>query len=166
MVRFVPMSEAEFAAYLEHAVPEYAQAHLKSGDVQADEALTLAQADYQSLLPLGLATEGQHFFTVHADGEPGAVGMIWFSARERPGKDSAYIYDIRVREELRGRGYGTATLHALEQMLADMKIGRVGLYVMGWNTGARALYERQGYAVTGIGMHKVLESPVATTIKA
>jgi len=164
MVRFVPMSEAEFAAYLEHAVPEYAEAHLKSGDCEADEALTLAQADYESLLPQGLATPGHYFFTVHANGVPDSVGMIWFSSRERPGKNSAYIYDIRVREGLRGKGYGKATLEALERQLAAMKIARVGLYVMGWNTGARALYERQGYNVTGIGMHKVLETPDATTM--
>jgi hypothetical protein len=27
---------------------------------------------------------------------------------------------------------------------------------MGWNTGARALYERHGFTVTGIGMVKNL----------
>lgn len=164
MVRFVPMTEAQFAAYLERAIPEYAEAHLKSGDCEADEALTLAQADYESLLPQGLATPGQHFFTVHADGEPDAVGMLWFASRERRGKNSAYIYDIQVREEMRGRGYGKATLEALERELAAMKIARVALWVMGWNTGARALYERQGYTVTGVGMHKVLESPEASTM--
>ena len=30
------------------------------------------------------------------------------------------------------------------------------LNVMGWNHGARALYEREGFSVTGIGMTKVL----------
>lgn len=156
MVRLVPMSDAEFAAYLEHAIEDYAEAHLKAGDCDADEALTLAKADYESLLPKGLATEGQHLFTVQADGERDAVGMIWFASRERRGKNSAYIYDFRVRPELRGKGYGTAALKALERMLAEMKVRRVGLNVMGWNTAARALYERQGFTVAAIGMTKNL----------
>lgn len=164
MVRLVPMTEAQFAAYLERAIPEYAEAHVRSGDCAADEALALAQADYDSLLPQGVATPGQHLFTIHVDAETTPVGLLWFASRERRGKNSAYIYDIQVREDVRGRGYGRAALQELERLLAEMKIGRVSLYVMGWNTRARALYERLGFVVSGSGMHKVLESPDPSTM--
>jgi ribosomal protein S18 acetylase RimI-like enzyme len=165
-MRFVPMTQAEFERYLETAVKSYAEAHLKSGDVEPDEALALAQADYESLLPKGVDSPGQHLFTLRVDAEPEAVGMLWFASRERRGKNSAYIYDFQVRPELRGKGYGTLALQELERMLAEMQIPRVSLYVMGWNTGARALYERMGYTIVGSGMTKVLGAPVASTMKA
>ena len=150
------MTGAQFEAYLGHAIEEYAQSHLKAGDCDADEALVLAKADYEDLLPNGLATEGQHLFTIQADGEGEPVGMLWFASRERRGKNSAYIYDFRVRPELRGKGFGTAALKVLERMLGEMKIRRVALNVFGWNTAARALYERQGFTVAAIGMTKNL----------
>ena len=157
MVRLVPMTEAEFAAYVAKALPEYAKAHLDAGDCDESDAMTLAKADYDDLLPEGLATKGQHLYTIHADGEAGAIGMLWFASRERRGKNSAYIYDFQVRPELRGRGYGTATLAVLDEMLLSMGIRRVSLNVFGWNSGARALYERQGFIVSAIGMVKNLE---------
>lgn len=152
------MTGAQFEAYLEHAIGDYAQAHLKAGDCDADEALVLARADYESLLPNGLATEGQHLFTIQAESEGEPVGMLWFASRERRGKNSAYIYDFQVRPELRGKGYGTAALKALEQLLAGMNVRRVALNVFGWNTAARALYEREGFTVAAIGMTKNLPS--------
>ena len=157
MVRLVPMSEAQFQAYLEHAVADYAQSHLKAGDCDESDAMTLAQADYESLLPEGLSTKGQHLYALHADGEADPVGMVWFASRERRGKNSAYIYDLQVRPELRGKGYGKATLEALDAMLLGMGIRRVSLNVFGWNTGAKALYERHGFTVAAIGMVKDLD---------
>lgn len=63
-MRLVPMTQSEFDSYLERAVPEYAQAHIQAGDCEPGEALILAQADYASLLPVGLATPGHHLFTL------------------------------------------------------------------------------------------------------
>ena len=156
MVRFVPMTEAQFAEYMKTAVVEYAEAHLKSGDCEAGEALALAQADYDSLLPRGLSTPSQHLYALHVDGEADPVGMLWFESRERRGKRSAYIYDFNIRPELRGKGHGAAALRALDDMLRGLGVGRVSLNVMGWNTGAKALYERCGYGIAGIGMTKLL----------
>ena len=156
MVRLVPMTQAEFEAYLESAVREYAQAHLKAGDCEADEALALAQADYESLLPEGLSTRHQHLFSIYAEGVADPVGMIWYGSREHRGKKSAYIYDFNIVPGLRGKGHGAASLRALEEMLRGLGVGRVSLNVMGWNTRAKALYERCGYGVAGIGMTKLL----------
>jgi len=150
------MTPPEFARYLETAVRDYADAHIKAGDCDAGEALALAQADYDSLLPDGLATANQHLFSVFAEGASDPVGLIWYEGRERKGKKSAYIYDLLIRPELRGKGYGAATLQALEARLREAGVGRVSLNVMGWNVRARELYEREGFTVAGIGMTKVL----------
>ena len=91
------MTPEQFAAYLETAIPGYAQSHVDAGDCDADEALVLAKADYESLLPNGLATQGQHLFTIQAEGERDPVGMLWFASRERRGLNSAYIFYFQVR---------------------------------------------------------------------
>ena len=150
------MTPEAFARYVEYAVKSYAEAHHKSGDSEPEEALDLAQKEYDRLLPDGLASPNQHLYSVFADGSTDPIGLLWFETRERAGKKSAYIYDIEMKPEARGKGYGTATLRALDAMLRERGIGRVSLYTMGWNAGARALYEREGFNVTGIAMSKVI----------
>ena len=156
MVRLEPMTPAEFDAYVATAVKGYAQAHLKAGDCDPEDALALAQADYDSLLPEGLKTPNQYLMSVHADGLDKPAGLIWFQAREKRGKKSAYIFDFEIRPELRGKGYGAATLLALEKLVGSLGITRINLNVFGHNTGAKALYERSGFTVAAIGMTKVL----------
>lgn len=154
MVVLVPMTEPEFSRYLESAVQSYAEAHAKAGDCDADEALTLAQADYDSLLPEGLATPNQHLFSIRTEGVEENIGMAWFALRERRGKKSAFIYDFQIEEPYRGKGYGASSLRAVEEAAAAMGALRISLNVMGWNHVARSLYEKQGFTVTGMGMTK------------
>jgi ribosomal protein S18 acetylase RimI-like enzyme len=161
MIRLSPMAQADFDAYLATAVKGYAQAHIEAGDCEPEDALALAQADYDSLLPEGLRTPGQHVMSVFVEGTDKPVGLIWFQAREKRGKKSAYIFDFEIRPELRGRGYGAATLQALEKLVASMGVTRVNLNVFGHNHGAKALYERCGFTVAAIGMTKVLGTPSA-----
>jgi RimJ/RimL family protein N-acetyltransferase len=156
MIRLVPMTRAEFDRYLERAVPSYAEAHIKAGDCDPEEALALAKADYDSLLPQGLATPRHHLFSIRGDASGEPLGILWFEAREKRGRRSAYIFDFEIDAAHRGKGYGAATLRALDELAASMGIGRISLNVMGWNHGARALYERMGFHVAGIGMTKVL----------
>jgi ribosomal protein S18 acetylase RimI-like enzyme len=157
MLRLVPMTQSEFDSYLERAVPEYAQAHIRAGDCDPGEALALAQADYASLLPLGLATPNHHLFTIR-DGEE-SVGIMWFQARDKQTRKSAYLFDFSVVAGQRRKGYGRLAMRALEEMVAAMGMTRINLNVMGYNDAARALYEQCGYRIAGIGMTKVLELP-------
>ena len=156
MVKFAPMTDAEFAQYLETAIELYAQAHIKAGDCEASEALELAQADYASLLPEGLASSDQYLYSVLDEASGTRVGMIWLAVKTRRGKKSAFIYDFVIREEHRGKGYGGQALSNVDRMVEKMGVTRIGLNVMGHNTVARALYAKQGYEITGIGMTKRL----------
>jgi ribosomal protein S18 acetylase RimI-like enzyme len=156
-VRLAPMTEAAYARYMETAVKDYAQAHVDAGDCDAEDALALAQADYDTLLPEGLRSKDNYLLSIHAgdSGEP--VGIIWFAVRQHLKKKSAFIYDFAIRPEFRRKGYGADTLREVETLIAGMGIRRIGLNVMGWNHAARALYETLGYQVTGMGMRKLLE---------
>jgi ribosomal protein S18 acetylase RimI-like enzyme len=156
MVKLVPMTGAEFAEYLDTAVELYAQAHIKAGDCDASEALELARADYATLLPEGLATSEQYLYSIFDEASDARVGLIWLAMRERRGRKSAFIYDFVIREEHRGKGYGAQTLSHVDRMVKEMGAARIGLNVMGYNHAARALYEKNGYEITGIGMMKRL----------
>jgi RimJ/RimL family protein N-acetyltransferase len=155
MLHLVPMTETEFAAYLANAVRDYADAHIRAGDVHPEEALARAQKDYDELLPDGLRSKDDFLFTLTHDAL-GPIGMIWFELRERRAAKSAYIYDFVVREDLRGQGYGRHALELLEAKLRELGVGRIGLNVFGYNHAARALYEKMGYQITGMGMIKQL----------
>ena len=155
VVHLTPMTPAEFDRYMESAVEGYAEVHRKTGVVTPEEALALAKSEYAQLLPEGLSSPNQNLFSIRTDsGE--TVGLIWFEAREKRGLKSAYIYDFAVDPQHRGKGYGTAALAALEELVAPLGISRISLNVMGWNHAAKALYERCGFTVTGIGMTKLL----------
>ena len=70
---------------------------------------------------------------------------------------TTFIYDFNIREDLRGNGYGRTTLEKVEELIRQMGIGKVFLHVFGYNHAARALYEKMGYQITGIGMTKSLD---------
>ena len=158
MVHLEPMSEKQFQSYLDTAVQEYARAHLKAGDCGPEDALILAQKDYRELLPNGLQSKNQFLFSIHDDAldKNEFIGMIWFGVKDRLAVRSAFIYDVAIREDLRGKGYGRKVMERVEELVQEMGIGKVSLNVFGYNHAARALYEKMGYQITGIGMTKTL----------
>ncbi|HEV3172152.1 MAG TPA: GNAT family N-acetyltransferase, partial [Actinocrinis sp.] len=111
-VRLDPMTAAEFGRYLEPAIREYAHQKVLSGDWEPHEAVELSRADHAQLLPDGLATPDQLLFTVRDEATEQPVGVLWLVLRMRAVKVEAYVYDLVVAEEVRGRGYGRATMLA------------------------------------------------------
>ncbi len=152
------MAQAQFEAYLDTAVQEYAQGHLQAGDCAPQDALALAQKDYRELLPDGLASKNQFLFCALDDAPGGnvVVGMVWFAVKEGRTRRTAFIYDIKVGEDFRGQGYGRQLMQQVEDLVLGMGIARLSLHVFGHNHVARALYEKIGYQITGIGMTKAL----------
>lgn len=158
MVRLEPMSEAQFQSYLGTAVEDYAQAHLKSGDCAPEDALRLAQEDYLKLLPEGVQSKNNFLFSIQDDAlDPDqTVGMVWFAVTAKRLVRSAFIFDLKIREELRRKGYGRNVMERVEELVQEMGINTVGLHVFGYNHAARGLYENMGYQITGIGMIKTV----------
>ena len=85
MISLEPMSEAAFATYMGESIPAFAQDKVSSGQWSEDSALELSRKGFEALLPQGLATPDNHIFEIHAEGEPGAIGMLWFAVQERAG---------------------------------------------------------------------------------
>ena len=135
-----PMTSAEFAAWREHSVGEYAKEHVAAGNYPADESLARASAEFDALLPAGLDTPNMLLFSARAEsGE--SVGMLWLSlVHPRGAPDAAFIYDIEVAPSFRGQGYGRALLAAAEDEIRARGIAALTLNVFGDNATAISLY--------------------------
>ncbi|MEW1613334.1 MULTISPECIES: GNAT family N-acetyltransferase [unclassified Streptomyces] len=149
-----PMSEQEYADWLREAVRAYAQQWMDRG-VPPEHARLKSEADHAGNLPDGLATEGVRFRVLVHGGE--VVGRLWLALRElEPGGTAGFVFDVEVREEHRGRGFGRALMLLAEDETRSQGLGRLGLHVFAANTPALRLYESLGYATTRYNLAKAL----------
>ncbi len=85
----------------------------------------------------------------------GVVEVLMKPPREGDGfvpRRVAVVEGVVVREPDRGRGVGRALLEAAHAWAASKGAEAVQLHVWSWNTRARELYERLGYATRGLVM--------------
>jgi len=155
-VRLEPMTTAEFPAWLRHSRDGFAAQQVASGVLPPGDAERYADEQLTKLLPDGLATPHQHLWTVRpADGDD-FLGHLWVEVRDDADGPGAYVYDVELVPQARGRGLGAATMRAAEEAAAELGAQRVRLNVFGHNTVARRLYDRLGYEVASTFMTKRL----------
>jgi ribosomal protein S18 acetylase RimI-like enzyme len=156
VVNLVPMSESEFRAYVADAIPEYAQDNVDSGRWSREDALQRAEQEYAEILPAGLATKDHYLFTLKNEaGMP--VGILWFAAQKRNGRPHAFVYDVKIDEQFRRRGYGEQAFQAMEARIRELGLDSISLHAFGNNHAARAMYEKLGYITTNVMMTKQLQ---------
>ncbi|MFE2057553.1 GNAT family N-acetyltransferase [Streptomyces sp. NPDC056465] len=149
-----PMTEQEYAAWAATSVGTYAREWMERG-VPEEQARRKSENDHAVNLPDGLATPGMYFHVLVHGGA--VVGYVWVARRERAdGDDLGYVFDVEVREEHRGHGYGRALMHLAEDVTLDAGLGVLGLHVFTTNTPALRLYESLGYEVTQYNLAKAL----------
>jgi len=151
-----PMREDEFDAWLPRMRDDYAESLSRDGGVPADAAHSKAAADTERAFPGDRASATQSVFVVEADGEH--VGELWLAERDdQPDlRNTLFVFDIRIDEARRGRGYGReAMLHA-EEEARRRGLERIALNVFGGNEVARNLYRSLGYAENAVLMSKDL----------
>jgi GNAT superfamily N-acetyltransferase len=129
------MTASEFAAFRSRLIPRYAAEKVRAADWAKDEAEELAVAQTDELLPEGPGSAGMLLLTAD-DSDGQQVGLVWVALnRPRPGE--AWIYDIEINPEHRGKGYGRALLQAAEREAARHDATFIGLNVFGDNAVAR-----------------------------
>lgn len=152
-----PMTEAAFERFSARAVVDYAEENVAAGRWPAEGALERSRQDHDRLLPQGLATPGQHLFTIHDAAQPDTeVGTLWLAVTEHPGGRSGYVYDVAIAPGHRRRGHAKAAFMALEAVARGLGLRDIGLHVFAHNDGAQALYRALGYEVTGLNMRKAM----------
>jgi ribosomal protein S18 acetylase RimI-like enzyme len=151
------MRPEAFAAFVDAAVEDYAADNVAVGRWPAADARALSRAEFERLLPQGLATADNFLFEITELSATAIVGMIWITVVTRGNSKTAFVYQVRVEPEFRRRGYATAALRALEDIARELGASSIGLHVFEHNPGAQALYRSLGYAVTGTNMLKPLD---------
>ena len=148
-----PITDAEYTAWLETVIPEYAEDKVTSGQWSKDSAVDLARKEYAELMPSGKDTKDNHLYTVlGSQGEP--VGTLWFVVKDRAKRRIAYVYDIFIKPEHRRHGHAFRAFQALEQEVVRLELSGIALHVFGHNHAAQALYLKLGYVATNINMFK------------
>jgi ribosomal protein S18 acetylase RimI-like enzyme len=154
-LRLRPMTDEEFAAFRARAVHDYAVEKVAAGEWPDERAQELAEEQTDTLLPDGKDTQGMFIVMAEAEAD-GAVGYAWL-ALDGHDVSCAWIYDIAIDEEHRGKGYGRALLNGLEQVARERGADSIGLNVFAGSEYARRLYERAGFKPTSIHMSKRLD---------
>lgn len=151
MITLDLMNSTEFQEYLNSAIKSYAESHVESGNWSEQESISKATEQYAQLLPDGEKTANNLLFTIRFDGQE--VGMIWLALKPN---NKGFIYDIKIKEDYRGRGLGKQAMEDIEKVGREYGIKRIGLHVFAHNQTARGLYEKLGYKETSIVMAKEL----------
>lgn len=147
-----PIREDELPAYLAGARESYANQIAEFGGFPAEWAEARAERDIMGLLPEGLATPGVDVLVVEEDGN--RVGHAVVGQRSREGRTSAFVYDVEIDAEHRGRGLGRAAMELVEERARAEGLEAVELNVFGGNAVARGLYRSLGYEEAAVTMVK------------
>lgn len=153
------MTEEEWGELRRFIVRDYADAQVRAGSWDEDEALRRAETQMEEMMPEGRATQGKLLLSAdNGDGE--RVGSLWLSIDERPSgpRGESWINYIEISAPFRGKGYGRALLSAAEETARAHGLRSIGLNVFAENTVARRLYDSAGFDVVTTWMRKSLEA--------
>ena len=153
-VELRPLPPEQFDEWSATGRREYAADMVANAGMAPARAREKAVRDYLAVLPEGLETPGHWIFVVEADGRP--VGRLWFAERVVDGQNSAFLYDVHIDEDERGRGHGRAAMEAFEREAARRGLRHLALNVFGGNERARALYRSMGYTEQAVQMGKTV----------
>ncbi len=142
------MRDDEFPDWERAHRAEYVRGMTEQAGLSREDAEAKAARDIASVLPAGLATPDTHLWVVESEGR--AVGTVFLGLR----LGGAWLYDIVIDENSRGRGYGRAAMITLEGEARSLGFDSIGLNVWGGNDVARGLYRSLGYVEESVHMRK------------
>lgn len=158
VVRLRPMTDAEFPAWRENAIRHHAGQVSTATGKRLDVAIEDSRELLAKVLSAGLATEQMDLFVVLDDADR-EVGWLWLGPSSQD-STAGFVFDIIIDEDVRGEGYGRATMLAAERHFLAHGKSRVSLDVAGGNDVARSLYESLGYVPISTSMSKNLDPDV------
>ncbi|MEU8209715.1 N-acetyltransferase [Micromonospora sp. NPDC049044] len=150
-----PTTEQELTRLLGPLQQGYAEDLAAHRGMTPDAALERAVTQIRELLPAGAATDGVLLRAARV-GET-EVGWIWVTLPTPAAPNQAWIHNIEVHEEHRGRGYARRMIQLIEVELAHLGVPELGLNVFGTNTVAIGLYRSLGFEVTAQQMAKRID---------
>lgn len=152
-IRLEEMNEEEYAFYIKDKIARYGEVLAQNMYEAGEEPASKARKQLASLLPEGKGTPKHHLYKI--DGNNEVIGYVWLKTDDA--KKSAFLYEIYILEEFQSKGYGTQTMHLIEEWLKERGVHYFKLHVFGSNKGAHKLYEKIGFGVAGYNMIKSLK---------
>jgi GNAT superfamily N-acetyltransferase len=116
---------------------------------EADFAPSTAKQRRALQLILAQPSLGRLFVLTRADVVLGMVSLLFTISTAEGGK-AAWLEDLVVRPEQRGRGHGTRLLRGAVDWARKEGITRITLLTDASNLGARGLYLRHGFSVSAM----------------
>lgn len=156
MIELSELPRQRFPAYREALVRDYARDKVRAGVWSLKEAPRRSAADVDGLLANGTETEGHYLYLLQDRSTVEEVGAVWLAVQDPGVGRCVWIYDIKICESFRRKGYGTQALRAVEERAAELGANSVGLHVFGHNPAALALYEKAGYETTSVVLRRGL----------
>ncbi|CAM3140823.1 GNAT family N-acetyltransferase [Leuconostoc gasicomitatum] len=153
MLKIMPMSPNHFQKYMDFAVNEYATEKIAAGTWTAETAQKNSQLTYDRLLPNGLATPDNFFYSIFKNSE--IIGYIWFGT-DNENASTAFIFDFEIYKTYQNSGFGSKTLELVSNEAKNMGFTSLGLHVFGSNSRAIHVYQKSGFNITDIKMQKQL----------
>jgi ribosomal protein S18 acetylase RimI-like enzyme len=153
------MTPAQFDAWSRHSVDSFAEQQVAAGLSSAHDAEAYAAQQFGALLPHGIDTPEHafwHVVTVDPLAPGAVVGILWLQVRALSTQVEAYVFDIEIASQARGRGLGRAAMLAAEDVARELGADVARLNVFGHNASAIGLYESLGYAAASVSMNKRL----------
>jgi GNAT superfamily N-acetyltransferase len=147
-----PITDDEFDAWLPSVRVGFAEELTMNGGLDPAAARVKADADTAQLFPGGRPCREQLLFVIEAGGE--RVGELWLAEREEQRRRVLWVYQLRVDERHRGRGFARAAMDFAEQEAGRRGLSHVALNVFGGNEAARGLYRSLGYTEDAVSMSK------------
>jgi GNAT superfamily N-acetyltransferase len=155
MIKLIPMSDEDFAAFLRKSIPEYAYDQMRAGNWTANEAVGRARAEFQQMLPSGPQTPNAHLRTI-LDEHDHKVGMLWYFVDVNRSRQTAFLIDFFIFPEGRRKGYEAQAFELFENEAHGLGVERVELQIFTHKSEAVQLYRENGYQETSIFFAKDL----------
>jgi ribosomal protein S18 acetylase RimI-like enzyme len=154
-MKLFPMTEQEYAFWKQRSITNYAANKMKANLLTQSEADRVAASDFEKFLPKGLQTETQFLYTAK-DEAKNVLGYLWFGVSGEKEKSHAYIFDVVIESEYRGKGMGKQIMLLAEHEIKKLGAKRVGLHVFAFNEVAINLYKSLNYEISDLVMQKNL----------
>ncbi|OLP67080.1 putative N-acetyltransferase YycN [Bacillus pumilus] len=137
---------------MDAAIQRYAEEKVSAGTWTKEEALENAEDQFDSLLPDGIHTAHHELWNLLQGNQ--AVGWVWLCFDPNHPQKEGFIYNFILFEDYRGKGLSKQAIAALEEQAQSLGVQKLTLHVFAHNQIARSLYEKTGFAETGIYMSK------------
>jgi len=155
MIILKPMTKEAYQAFIETSFKAFLQEMQKGSSDSAEFRKRLAEMKKQ-MLPQGLATPNHFFYDIYDQNSQKEVGELWFAIEERGNDRSIFVYDIRIHDAHRRKGFGSQAFQTMEKKAREMGIDKITLHVFGNNHPARNMYKKLGYTETDVMMSKTI----------